>query len=70
MGAASGVPLLPFTRFRPRPRLDEATPSVDEETVDRLDALRTEDGSYDEIVDELVNIYQAEELTLFHSGDG
>jgi len=26
--------------------------------------------SYDEIVTELINIYEAEELTLFHSGDG
>jgi len=44
-------------------------PSVelDEETVERLDALRVEDESYDEIVTELVNIYEAEELTLFTS---
>jgi hypothetical protein len=42
---------------------------LDEETVERLDALRTDDESYDEIVTELINIYEAEELTLFHSGD-
>lgn len=43
---------------------------VDEETVKRLDELRIEDESYDEIITELINIYQAEELTLFRSGDG
>jgi len=43
---------------------------VSEETVERLDALRIEDESYDEIITELVNIYEAEELTLFHGGDG
>ena len=42
---------------------------LDEETVERLDALRIEDESYDEIVTELINIYEAEELTLFHAGD-
>jgi len=42
---------------------------LDEETVDRLDALRVEDESYDEIVTELINIYEAEELTLFRAGD-
>ncbi|GAA0673962.1 hypothetical protein ACFQDG_12505 [Natronoarchaeum mannanilyticum] len=39
--------------------------NLDEETIERLDALRTEDESYDEIVSELINIYEAEELTLF-----
>jgi len=43
--------------------------NLDEETVSRLDSLRVEDESYDEIVNELINIYEAEELTLFHSGD-
>jgi len=41
-----------------------------DETVDRLDALRENDESYDEIVTELLNIYEVEELTLFRSGDG
>jgi predicted CopG family antitoxin len=41
-----------------------------EETVERLDDLRIEDESYDELVTELINIYEAEELTMFHSGDG
>lgn len=43
---------------------------LSEETVERLDALRIEDESYEEIINELINIYQAEELTLFHAGDG
>lgn len=42
---------------------------LDDETVERLDALRTDDEEYDEIVRELINIYEAEELTLFRSGD-
>jgi len=41
-----------------------------EEPVERLDDLRIEDESYDELVTELINIYEAEELTMFHSGDG
>jgi len=45
------------------------TVDLDEETIERLDDLRVEDESYDEIVTELINIYQAEELTLFHGGD-
>ena len=40
-----------------------------EETIERLDDLRIEDESYDELVTELINIYEAEELTLFRSGD-
>ncbi|MEA1931607.1 DUF7557 family protein [Halohasta litorea] len=43
---------------------------LDEETVDRLDGLREDDETYDEIVTELLNIYEAEELTMFRSGDG
>jgi len=42
---------------------------LDEETVERLDALRVDDEEYDEIVRELINIYEAEGLTLFRSGD-
>ena len=42
---------------------------LDEETVERLDALRIEDEDYDEIVTELINIYEAEELTLFRGSD-
>ncbi|MEF8786600.1 MAG: hypothetical protein V5A45_11760 [Haloarculaceae archaeon] len=46
-------------------------PSIDveEETLERLDSLRVEDESYEELINELINIYQAEELTLFHTGD-
>jgi hypothetical protein len=47
----------------------EPTVELDAETIARLDSLRVEDESYDEIVTELSNIYEAEELTLFHSGD-
>ncbi|MFO7833034.1 MAG: hypothetical protein R6V31_02990 [Halohasta sp.] len=43
---------------------------LDEETVTRLDDLRENDETYDEIVTELLNIYEVEELTLFRSGDG
>jgi hypothetical protein len=46
------------------------TVELSEETVDRLDGLRIDDESYDELITELLNIYEAEELTLFHSGDG
>jgi len=42
---------------------------LDDETVERLDSLRQADEEYDEIVTELINIYEAEELTLFHGGD-
>ena len=43
---------------------------VDDETVGRLDDLRVEDEqSYDDIVNELIDIYEAEELTMFHTGD-
>ena len=42
---------------------------IDEETIDRLDSLQREDESYDELINELINIYEAEELTLFHGGD-
>jgi hypothetical protein len=44
------------------------TVELDEETVERLDSLRVDDESYDGIVTELINIYEAEELTLFTSG--
>jgi hypothetical protein len=41
---------------------------LDEETVDRLDRLRVDEESYDEIVTELINIYESEERALFRSG--
>jgi len=42
---------------------------LDEATIQRLESLREEDESYDELITELINIYEAEELTLFHGGD-
>jgi hypothetical protein len=42
---------------------------LDEETVARLDDLRQEDEEYDEIITELINIYEAEEMTMFRTGD-
>jgi len=42
---------------------------LDEETVERLDALRMGGEEYDEIVSELINIYEAEELTLFRGSE-
>ena len=41
------------------------TVELDEETIQRLDSLREESESYDELVTELLNIYEAEGLTLF-----
>lgn len=45
------------------------TLEVDAETLERLDELRVDDESYEEIINELVNIYHAEELTLSYAGD-
>ncbi|WP_179233915.1 DUF7557 family protein [Halorubrum halodurans] len=42
---------------------------LDESTVERLDALRRDGEEYDEIVTELINIYEAEELALFRGSD-
>lgn len=42
---------------------------LDEQTIERLDALRIEDESYDELVNELINIYEASEMTLQTTGD-
>ncbi|MFC7203610.1 hypothetical protein ACFQJC_08795 [Haloferax namakaokahaiae] len=42
---------------------------LDENTIGRLDDLREEDEDYDELINELINIYQASELTMFHAGD-
>lgn len=33
---------------------------LDEETVERLDALRIDDEEYDELVTELINVHEAE----------
>ena len=45
------------------------TVELDEETIERLEQLQVEDESYDELITELINIYEAEELTMFHGGD-
>lgn len=42
---------------------------LEEETIERLDALREEDESYDELVNELINIYEAGEMSLHHAGE-
>lgn len=44
------------------------TVELEAETIERLDGLRVEDESYDELVTELINIYETSELTLFHAG--
>lgn len=43
---------------------------LSEETVERLDALRIDDESYDEVVTELINIYEAEELAISYGSGG
>ncbi|SFH55197.1 hypothetical protein SAMN04488066_10856 [Halorubrum aquaticum] len=42
---------------------------LDESTVERLDALRTDDEEYGEIVNELIDINEAEELAPFRGSD-
>lgn len=42
--------------------------TVEEETLERLDALKKEGESYDELVEELCNIYEAEASTI-HTPD-
>ena len=42
---------------------------LDERTLRRLDNLREEDEEYDELINDLINISEAEELTLFGTGD-
>lgn len=42
---------------------------VSDETAERLDGLRENGESYDELIAELINILEAEERTMFHSGD-
>lgn len=45
------------------------TVNLDTETIDRLDKLRVDDESHDQIINELINTYEAEELTLPRAGD-
>lgn len=43
--------------------------ALDKESVDRLDALAVEEESSDETITDPINVYEAEELTLLHTGD-
>ena len=45
------------------------TIELEAETIERLDAIRIEDQSNDELITELINIYEASERTLHHAGD-
>lgn len=45
------------------------TVEIETDTLQRLDELRVGDESYDELVNELINIYESEELTLYRAGD-
>lgn len=42
---------------------------LEERTIERLDTLRIEDESYDEIINELIGIYQASEMSLAFGGE-
>jgi len=62
---------LPAGYLKETPSVELSMPTVDleAETIERLDDLRIDDESYDEVINELINIYQAEELTLFRGSD-
>ncbi len=42
---------------------------LDDETVERLDAMRVDGQEYDDLVNELIDIYEANEMTIHHGGD-
>ncbi|WP_435194717.1 DUF7557 family protein [Natronomonas sp. EA1] len=42
---------------------------VAQATVGKLDELCEEGESYDELINELIAIYKAEEMTLYHAGE-
>ena len=42
---------------------------VSEETIGKLDALRIDDESYEEVIVELIGIYQASEMSLAFGGE-
>lgn len=52
-------------------RTDERTIRVelDAETVDRLDRVREDGETYDDVVTELLDIYETSTLTMAHAGD-
>lgn len=41
---------------------------LDEDTIERLDRFRVDEESYDEIINEMINIYESEERTLSRGG--
>lgn len=43
--------------------------SLEQDTIDRLDALREEEESYDELIIELINILETNEQLLAGYGD-
>lgn len=42
---------------------------LEPETIERLEAIREEGQSYDELVTELIDIYESTEWSLVHAGD-
>lgn len=42
---------------------------VAQETVGKLDELCEEGETYDELINELISIYKAEEMTMHHAGE-
>lgn len=59
----------PTAKSRLRERRGMPEVNLSEETVERLDDLRIDDETYDEIVNELINIYEATEMSLAYGGD-
>lgn len=45
------------------------TIEIEEETLRKLEALQIEDESYDDIISELIGIYQASEMNLAFGGE-
>ena len=43
--------------------------TLTDETLARLDDLQIEDESYDELINELINIFETTEMSLAHGGD-
>ncbi|WP_232688565.1 DUF7557 family protein [Halobacterium zhouii] len=43
--------------------------TLSDDTIERLDNHCEEDESYDELITELINIYESEEFTTHHAGD-
>ena len=70
-GPAVGSRSVGATRLFIQGEEPSAMPQIhlDEKTIERLDALRVDDEEYDELVNELVNIYEVSELALFRGGD-